>query len=143
MGLASWSLVSLMSGEGAHYVCHYGHTVDSNAKSSASFSSNGTFASEPPASCLPVVCPQLPVVPNTLPLAVSASRGPFSVGDTSPEFTCKLGYSTKVDDFQGVHTTLCWRRDGFRGCGVHFAQNLRAERSANGCASHRRIQNPR
>ena len=29
-----------------------------------------------------------------------------SIGDTSPEFTCKPGYSTNVDHFKGVHTTL-------------------------------------
>ena len=63
VGLARLSAVSLVSGEVVHYVCHHGHTVDGNAKSSASFSatcsSNGTFVPEPPASCQPVVCPLL------------------------------------------------------------------------------------
>ena len=112
--LANLPAVSIVSGEVAHYICHHGHTVDDNAKSSAIFSttcsSDSTFAPGPPAPCQLVVCPQLPVVPNTLLEASSASTGPFSIGDTSPEFTCKPGYSTRVDDFKGVHTTLCWRR---------------------------------
>ena len=79
VGLARLSAVSLVFGEVVHYVCHHGHTVDGNATSSASFSttcsSNGTFVPEPPASCQPVVCPLLPVVPNTLPLGTSAPTG--------------------------------------------------------------------
>eukprot|EP00450_Noctiluca_scintillans_P001620 CAMPEP_0194485878 /NCGR_PEP_ID=MMETSP0253-20130528/6727_1 /TAXON_ID=2966 /ORGANISM="Noctiluca scintillans" /LENGTH=1972 /DNA_ID=CAMNT_0039325899 /DNA_START=10 /DNA_END=5925 /DNA_ORIENTATION=+ len=122
VGLASLSTVSLVSGEVAHYVCHHGHTVDGNAASSASFSttcsSNGTFAPEPPASCQPVVCPQLPVVPNTLPLATSVSTGPFLFGDTSPVFTCKPGYSTNIDDFKGVDTTFSFFCDAHGGFDV-------------------------
>ena len=45
-------------------------------------------------------------VPNTLPLAASASTSPFLIGDTSPEFTCTPGYSTKVDDFKDTWTDL-------------------------------------
>ena len=97
VGLASLSPVSFVFGEVAHKICHHGHTIVRNAKSCASFSttcsSNGTLAPEPGASCQPVVCPQLTVVPNTL---LPASTGLFSIGDTSPECTLKHGYSIEV-----------------------------------------------
>ena len=52
-------------------VCDHGHTVNGNAANTASFTvtfgGNGTFATEPRASCRPVVCSQLLVVPSTLP----------------------------------------------------------------------------
>ena len=32
--------------------------------------------------------------------------GPFLLDSTSPEFTCEPAYSTNVDNFNGVQTTL-------------------------------------
>lgn len=43
---------------------------------------------------------------ETLLFAACASTGPWSTRDTSPEFPCKPGCSTEVDDFTGVHTTF-------------------------------------
>ena len=93
------SLVSLVSGEVAHCVCHHGYTVDGNTESSVIFSttcsSNGSFAPEPPASCQPmcVFCCQW-------------CRMHFPLG-----LTCKPGYSSKVDDFKRAHTTLSFLGD--------------------------------
>ena len=50
------------------------------ASSTVTFSGNGTFTPEPPASCQPVVCSQLPVVPNKLPLPTSVATCPFVFG---------------------------------------------------------------
>ena len=62
------------------------------------------------------------------PLEPSAPTSPFLFGDTSPVFTCKPGYSTKVDDFKGVHTPWDGRASGFTSfhpaCGADGEVNV-------------------
>ena len=41
--------------------------------------------------------------------------GPSLLDSTSPEFTCEPAYSTNVDNFNGVHTTLSFLHDAPQG----------------------------
>ena len=86
--------VSLTYFADVEHHCDHGLTIDGDANSNTRF--RGVCGQI----CKPVVCADVPLLPNTYPLSDGMEEKSSFFGDLSPVSTCQYGFSTSKHDLR-------------------------------------------
>ena len=88
--------------EDLEYHCDRGHTTDGDSKSNTSFRAvccaGASVLPAPPCGCTPVVCEEVPVLWNTLPLPNGTQETPFVVVTTHQFAHANMDFDFLADD---------------------------------------------